>query len=210
VLLRGSSRRGGSSSVTRVLERGWGVPMAAEAQGYSFATGYKWVRRFQAKGIAGLLDRSSRPLRSPMRLSPARERATVAYRMDRLEGPHRIAWALGEAPATVHRVLRRGGIRRLRGLDRDRRDRGAGRADLGAQSLSTGPGDGGGLRPGAPIVTTSPPPGSWPVGQECGTPLTRHGRLDRREERRLLWQRRPVGAWQRRARPSRVLARRRL
>jgi transposase InsO family protein len=107
--------------VTRVLEEGWSVPMAAEAQGCSPATGYKWVRRFRAEGISGLVDRSSRPRRSPMRLSPARERAIVAYRMDTLEGPHRIAWALGEAPATVHRVLRRRGVPRLRDLDRPTR-----------------------------------------------------------------------------------------
>jgi transposase InsO family protein len=104
--------------VTRVLELGWSVPMAAEAQGCSPATGYKWLRRFQAEGSEGLLDRSSRPRRSPMRLSPVRERAILARRERTLEGPHRIAWALGEAPATVHRVLRRLGAPRLRDLDR--------------------------------------------------------------------------------------------
>jgi transposase len=91
--------------VTRVLEMGWSVPMAAEAQGCSAATGYKWIRRFRSEGIGGLLDRSSRPHRSPMRLSPARERAILTRRVRTMEGPHRIAWALGEAPATVHRVL---------------------------------------------------------------------------------------------------------
>jgi transposase InsO family protein len=107
--------------VTRVLEEGWSVPMAAEAQGCSPATGYKWLRRFQAEGVHGLLDRSSRPHRSPTRLSSARERAIVAYRMDTLGGPHRIAWALGEAPSTVHRVLRRLRVPRLRDLDRPTR-----------------------------------------------------------------------------------------
>jgi transposase InsO family protein len=113
--------RGRLLLVTRVLEEGWSVPMAAEAQGCSPATGYKWVRRFRSEGVSGLADRSSRPRRSPMRLSHARERAIVAYRMDTLEGPHRIAWALGEAPATVHRVLRRRGVPRLRDLDRPTR-----------------------------------------------------------------------------------------
>jgi transposase InsO family protein len=100
---------------------GWTVPMAAEAQGCSAATGYKWVRRFRSEGIGGLVDRSSRPHRSPTRLSRAREHAILARRERTMEGPHRIAWALGEAPATVHRVLRRLGAPRLRDLDRPTR-----------------------------------------------------------------------------------------
>jgi len=38
-----------------------------------------------------------------------------------LEGPHRIAWALGEAHSTVHRVLRRNGVPRLCDIDRPTR-----------------------------------------------------------------------------------------
>jgi len=107
--------------VTRVMEMGWSVPMAAEAQGCSSATGYKWLRRFTAEGLEGLRDRSSRPHRSPARLSSDREAAIMARREATLEGPHRIAWALGEAPSTVHRVLRRLGAPRLRDLDRPTR-----------------------------------------------------------------------------------------
>jgi transposase InsO family protein len=107
--------------VERVLEEGWSVPMASDAQGCSPATGYKWVRRFLAEGVEGLKDRSSRPHRCPTRLSPTRERAILRRREATLEGPHRIAWALGEAPATVHRVLRRRGAPRLRDLDRPTR-----------------------------------------------------------------------------------------
>lgn len=107
--------------VERVLELGWTVPMAAEAQGCSPATGYKWIRRFTAEGPDGLRDRSSRPHRSPARLSTRREAAILLRRQTTLEGPHRIAWALGEAPSTVHRVLRRLGAPRLRDLDRPTR-----------------------------------------------------------------------------------------
>lgn len=107
--------------VERVLELGWSVPIAAEAQGCSPATGYKWVRRFVAEGMQGLRDRSSRPHRSPARLSAGREAAILARREATLEGPHRIAWALGEVPSTVHRVLRRRGAPRLRDLDRPTR-----------------------------------------------------------------------------------------
>jgi transposase InsO family protein len=107
--------------VERVLEQGWTVPMAAEAQGCSPATGYKWIRRFVTEGVFGLADRSSRPQRSPARLSPEREDAILARREATLEGPHRIAWALGEVPSTVHRVLRRRGAPLLRDLDRPTR-----------------------------------------------------------------------------------------
>jgi transposase InsO family protein len=107
--------------VERVLEGGWTVPMAAEAQGCSPATGYKWIRRFLAEGHWGLRDRSSRPHRSPARLSASRESAILARRQATLEGPHRIAWALGEAPSTVNRVLRRLGAPRLCDLDRPTR-----------------------------------------------------------------------------------------
>jgi transposase InsO family protein len=107
--------------VERVLEAGWSVPMASEAQGCSSATGYKWIRRFLTEGLEGLADRSSRPHRSPGRLSPRREAAILSRREATLEGPHRIAWALGEAPSTVHRVLRRLGAPRLCDLDRPSR-----------------------------------------------------------------------------------------
>ena len=43
--------------VSRVLQEGWSVPMAAEAQGCSPATGYKWLRRFRSEGHVGLRDR---------------------------------------------------------------------------------------------------------------------------------------------------------
>jgi transposase len=72
--------------VERVLEEGWSVPMAAEAQGCSAATGYKRIRRFTAEGPDGLRDRSGRPHSSPMRLSPAREAAIAARRQATLEG----------------------------------------------------------------------------------------------------------------------------
>ena len=37
--------------------------------GISAKTGYKWVERFEERGVAGLLDRSRRPKRSPNQLS---------------------------------------------------------------------------------------------------------------------------------------------
>jgi transposase InsO family protein len=104
--------------VARVRVQGWPAARAAEAQGVARATAYKWLARDDAEGEAGLADRSSRPRRSPARLSPAREAAILARRADRLEGPHRIGWALGESRSTVYRVLRRHHIPRLCDLDR--------------------------------------------------------------------------------------------
>jgi transposase InsO family protein len=104
--------------VERVLEQGWPVVRAAQAQGVSAATAYKWVRRWRAEGLAGLADRGCRPHRSPRRLSGDRERAILEHRAAWRMGPHRIGWALGEAHSTVHAVLRRHGVPCLRDLDR--------------------------------------------------------------------------------------------
>jgi len=104
--------------VERVLDQGWSVATAAEAQCVSAATAYKWVRRFKQEGLAGLVDRSSRPRRSPRRLAPEREAAILELRRQARVGPHRIAWRLGEAQSTVSAVLRRHGEPRLAHLDR--------------------------------------------------------------------------------------------
>lgn len=85
--------------------------MAAEAQGCSPATGYKWLRRFQAEGIRGLRDRSSRSHRSPTRLSPIRERAILERRWARLEGPHPIgATASGHPRRILSRTALKQGV----------------------------------------------------------------------------------------------------
>ena len=104
--------------VDRVRRQGWTVATAAEAQGCSRATAHKWIRRFDQEGPVGLADRSSRPHRSPRRLSQRREEAILERRDGHLEGPHRIGWALGEARSTVHKVLRRNGRPRICDLDK--------------------------------------------------------------------------------------------
>jgi transposase len=104
--------------VERVVDRGWPVALPAQAQGVSAATAYKWLRRWRAEGKHGLADRSSRPHRSPRRRSAEREHAIVACRQACRVGPHRIGWALGAAPSTVHAVLRRHQLPRRWELDR--------------------------------------------------------------------------------------------
>jgi transposase InsO family protein len=48
--------------------------------GISPKTGYTWLRRFQAGGVAALAERPRRPQRSPQRPEPAMEAAIVAVR----------------------------------------------------------------------------------------------------------------------------------
>ncbi len=104
--------------VGRVLDQGWPAAHVAEQLGISRATAYKWVRRYRAEGEAGLVDRSSRPHRSPRRLSSSREAEILAARAEWRYGPDRLGPLLGMPPSTVHRVLHRRGLSRLRDADR--------------------------------------------------------------------------------------------
>ena len=104
--------------VTRVAALGWSAATAAEAQGVSRATAYKWLRRYRAEGAAGLLDRSSRPHRSPG-ITPPAEVSRILEARDRLRwGPDRLGPVLGHPASTVAAVLRREGRPRLADLDR--------------------------------------------------------------------------------------------
>lgn len=103
--------------VTRVAA-GWPAAHVAEQLGISRATAYKWVRRYRAEGEVGLLDRSSRPHRSPRRVADATEAAILAARAEWRYGPDRLGPLLGLPPSTVHRVLVRRGLSRLRDADR--------------------------------------------------------------------------------------------
>lgn len=103
--------------VQRVEGEGWPAATAAEAQGVSRATAYKWLRRWREEGLAGLEDRSSRPERSPRQTSDEVTARIVEVRLAGRWGPHRIGYELGVAPSTVHVVLRRAGLSRLSALD---------------------------------------------------------------------------------------------
>ena len=100
------------------VEAGWPAAHVAEQLGVSRATAYKWVRRHRAEGSAGLEDRSSRPHHSPRRLSAAAEAEILAARSTWRYGPDRLGPMLRRPPSTVHRVLARRGLSRLRDADR--------------------------------------------------------------------------------------------
>ncbi|QLH26506.1 helix-turn-helix domain-containing protein [Streptomyces sp. Rer75] len=83
----------------------------------------KWYARWRAHGEDGLLDRSSRPAVSPARTAEDVADLVEALRRQTKHGPARLAADLQRrhgitlAPATVHRVLVRRGLNRLRDLD---------------------------------------------------------------------------------------------
>lgn len=111
------NRHGRQLLIERVVVQHWPVAHAAKAMGISRQCAYRWVRRWQVEGDAGLLDRSSRPHRSPARTAEAVEQAVVADRLEHRRGP---AWIAGRHPVcarTVSRVLVRHQLPRLAVLD---------------------------------------------------------------------------------------------
>lgn len=100
----------------RVLA-GHRVADVAAQLGCSRTTVYKWLRRFEAEGKAGLADRSSRPHTSPGRTAPRIEAAIVAARRRTRRGQDWIGAELGVSARTVGRVIARAGLPRLSELD---------------------------------------------------------------------------------------------
>ena len=104
--------------VERIEALGWTAAEAARSTGVSRSTASKWVKRFREEGTAGLEDRSSRPHRSPHRLSRRDERQILRARRRSNTGPHHLAAVLGRPRSTVYAVLRRHGMNRLVHADR--------------------------------------------------------------------------------------------
>lgn len=108
----------GRLRLCRRIEDGWSVTAAAESMNISRQCAHKWWVRYRDEGVEGLQDRSSRPDRCPHQ-TPARiERRIVALRKSRRLGPARLAGIVGVPASTVHRVLVRHGVNRLRWMDR--------------------------------------------------------------------------------------------
>ena len=89
---------------------------AGEAVGVCPRTVCKWVGRFEAEGLAGLRDRSSRPHRLHQPTPQATIDRIEALRRQRLTGKA-IADETGVSRATVSRVLKRLGLNRLSALE---------------------------------------------------------------------------------------------
>jgi transposase len=92
----------------RVLEQGWTLRRAAEAAGCSERTAAKWLRRYR-EGDVVLADRSSRPRRSPCRLSADRVAAIERLRRLRMTAAE-ISEVLEMPLSTVSLWLRRIGL----------------------------------------------------------------------------------------------------
>ena len=95
-----------------VVDQHWTLARAAERFNVSVTTAQRWAERYRAQGAAGMLDRSSRPRRSPQRTRTRVERRVVGLRVTRRWGPARIAFHLRQqalTPSTVHKIPRRYG-----------------------------------------------------------------------------------------------------
>ncbi|TMA41500.1 MAG: IS481 family transposase [Deltaproteobacteria bacterium] len=103
--------------VDRVMQQGWSVEAAAAAAGISKRTVYKWVKRFTDEGADGLLDRSSRPHRSPTRLQLEKADIVLELRRTRRMTAAKIAAVLHLARSTVARLLSRNQLGRLGLID---------------------------------------------------------------------------------------------
>lgn len=109
--------RGRLTLVARI-ESGRAVAHVAAEMGISRPTAYKWWRRWQAEGLDGLRDRSSRPRHCPHQTRPEVEAEIIEIRRLLKRGPARIGMMLGIPASTVHRVLCRVGLNRLAWIDR--------------------------------------------------------------------------------------------
>ena len=98
-------------------QAGWPQAHIAAAMGISRKCVKTWLDRYQAEGLAGLHDRSSRPHSMPTRTDPATEAAIVELRRAERIGPDEISHRLGVPARTISRVLARHDMPRLMMLD---------------------------------------------------------------------------------------------
>lgn len=103
-------------AVDRVLA-GHRVADVASQLGCSRTTIYKWVARFRAEGGGGLIERSSRPHRSPTRTDAGLVARIIRLRTECRRGQDWIAAELQISARTVGRVISRAGLPRLCELD---------------------------------------------------------------------------------------------
>src|SRR5256886_9631164 len=103
----------GRLALVRAVEDGLSLKAAAAAFSVSPATAHRWWHRWLEAGeearrtLSCLLDRSSRPHRSPRQLAPELAETICACRRETGWGPRLVAGATGVAHATGWKVLRR-------------------------------------------------------------------------------------------------------
>src|SRR6266540_6232495 len=103
-----------------------GMTLKAAAAAFSVApaTAHRWWHRFRVasleerRSLSCLRDRSSRPRRSPRRLSAAEEQPILRARRETGLGPGRLAGIVRRARSTIWKVLHRHGLSRRRSSPR--------------------------------------------------------------------------------------------
>jgi transposase InsO family protein len=106
------SVKGRELLIERVESGGCSLTAAAEAAGVSDRTARKWLARYRAEGLEGLLDRSSAPAVVANRTDERRVEVIASLRRLRMTGPE-IAECLGMALSTVSGILTRIGMGKL-------------------------------------------------------------------------------------------------
>ena len=104
----------GRCALVGAIDQGMTLKAAAAAFSVSPATAHRWWHRWLDGGrqASALLDRSSRPHRSPRLLAPELQRRICDCRRQTGWGPRLVAGATGFAHSTVWKVLKRAGISR--------------------------------------------------------------------------------------------------
>jgi transposase InsO family protein len=98
--------------VRRVVELGWSLSSAAAAAEVSERTCSKWVARYRAEGLAGLLDRSSAPAVVANRTDEQTLQLLAALRRLRFTAPE-LADLLDLPVSTISGILKRIGMGKL-------------------------------------------------------------------------------------------------
>src|SRR5713226_8615248 len=108
----------GRYALVSAVEGGLSLRQAAAVFNVSPATAHRWWHRWldsseeARRSLSCLLDRSSRPRRSPRQLAPELAERICACRRETGWGPRLVAGATGFAHSTVWKVLKRAGISR--------------------------------------------------------------------------------------------------
>jgi transposase InsO family protein len=108
----------GRHALVCAVESGMTLRKAAACFSVSPATAHRWWHRWAEAGeearvtLSCLIDRSSRPQRSPRQLAPELEEAICACRLKTGWGPRLVAGATGFCHSTVWKVLKRTGLSR--------------------------------------------------------------------------------------------------
>jgi transposase InsO family protein len=108
----------GRRALVRAIEEGRSLKAAAACFNVSPATAHRWWHRWleatdeARRSLSCLLDRSSRPRRSPRQLAPELAERICACRNATGWGPRLVAGQTGFSHSTVSKVLKRAGISR--------------------------------------------------------------------------------------------------